>query len=54
MQDSLHNVLVKHTGQAVERTTDDIDRDYFLDAHAAAEYGIIGEALTMDKDGLAT
>jgi ATP-dependent Clp protease protease subunit len=46
MQDLLHHILSKHTGQSVEKIADDFDRDYFMDAHKAVEYGIIDEVLT--------
>ncbi len=46
MQDLLHNILSRHTGQPVDKIADDFDRDYFMDAHRAVEYGIIDEVLT--------
>jgi ATP-dependent Clp protease, protease subunit len=45
MQDLLHKILSKHTGQAVEKIADDFDRDHFLDAQQAVEYGLIDEVL---------
>lgn len=48
MQDLLHRILAKHTGQTVERIADDFDRDFFMDAHKAVEYGIIDEVLTPE------
>jgi ATP-dependent Clp protease protease subunit len=45
MQDLLHNILAKHTGQTTERIADDFDRDYFMDPDQAEEYGIIDEVL---------
>jgi ATP-dependent Clp protease protease subunit len=48
MQDLLHRILGKHTGQTVERISDDFDRDFFMDAHSAVEYGIIDEVLTPE------
>ena len=46
MQDLLHQILAKHTGQPVARIAEDFDRDYFMDPAAAVEYGIIDEVLT--------
>jgi ATP-dependent Clp protease protease subunit len=46
MQDLLHQILAKHTGQSVARIAEDFDRDYFMDPAAAVEYGIIDEVLT--------
>ena len=45
MQDLLHKILARHTGQAVSKIADDFDRDYFMDAHKAVEYGLIDEVL---------
>jgi ATP-dependent Clp protease protease subunit len=45
MQDLLHRILAKHTGQTVERISNDFDRDFFMDADQAVEYGIIDEVL---------
>jgi ATP-dependent Clp protease protease subunit len=50
MQDLLHRILAKHTGQSAERISDDFDRDFFMDAHAAVEYGIIDEVLTPEDE----
>jgi ATP-dependent Clp protease protease subunit len=45
MQDLLHRILARHTGQTVEKIADDFDRDYFMDAPHAVEYGLIDEVL---------
>ena len=50
MQDLLHRILAKHTGQTVERISDDFDRDFFMDAESAVEYGLIDEVLQSDKE----
>ena len=49
MQDLLKNILASHTGQSVERITKDFDRDYFMNAQEAVEYGIIDEVLNPRK-----
>lgn len=36
----LEEMLVRHTGQSPERISADIERDMFLDAEAAVEYGL--------------
>ena len=48
MQDLLHSILSRHTGQSVQKITDDFDRDYFMDPHQAVEYGIIDEVLSAE------
>ena len=37
----LNELLVKHTGQSLEKIEKDTDRNYFMSAEEAAEYGII-------------
>ena len=39
-------ILARHTGRTLEDITRDTDRDFFMDAYAAKEYGIIDEILT--------
>jgi len=50
MQDLLKNLLATHTGQSVKRITKDFDRDYFMGAKEAIEYGIIDEVLIPRKE----
>ncbi len=45
MQDLLRNILVKHTGQDLEKIARDTDRDFYLTAEAAVEYGLVDEIL---------
>jgi len=45
MQRLLQTLLSRHTGQPIERIAKDFDRDYFMDAQGAVEYGIIDEVL---------
>jgi ATP-dependent Clp protease protease subunit len=44
-QDILKDILVKHTGQTIEKITHDTDRDFYLNPEQAVEYGIIDEIL---------
>lgn len=46
LRQSLLGILSKHTGQPVERIQKDADRNYYLSAPQAVEYGIIDEVLT--------
>ncbi|GHO54195.1 ATP-dependent Clp protease proteolytic subunit [Ktedonobacter sp. SOSP1-85] len=41
----LNELLAKHTGQSVERIAQDSDRDNYMTAHQAVEYGLIDEVL---------
>jgi ATP-dependent Clp protease protease subunit len=45
VEDLIKELLAKHTGQSLERLTKDFDRDYFMNARDAVEYGIIDEVL---------
>ncbi|PKH45455.1 ATP-dependent Clp protease proteolytic subunit, partial [Dehalococcoides mccartyi] len=49
-QDILRNILVKHTGQTMEKIVHDSDRDYYLSAQQAVEYGLIDEILQKPEN----
>ena len=49
MRDQLNNILVKHTGQDRERIEQDTERDFFMDAYAATEYGLVDHVLEIEK-----
>jgi ATP-dependent Clp protease protease subunit len=44
-RDKVNELLVKHTGQPMERIKQDTERDYFMSAMEAKEYGLIDEVL---------
>ncbi|RUO34497.1 ATP-dependent Clp endopeptidase proteolytic subunit ClpP [Aliidiomarina soli] len=46
IKDKLNRILAEHTGQDVERVAMDTDRDNFLSAQSAVEYGIVDSVLT--------
>jgi ATP-dependent Clp protease, protease subunit len=41
MKAKLNELIVKHTGQTIERVEKDTDRDYFMSANEAKAYGIL-------------
>lgn len=45
IRDRLNRVIAKHTGQPLERIIADTDRDRFMDANEAMEYGLIDQVL---------
>jgi ATP-dependent Clp protease protease subunit len=45
MRQRLNQILVKHTGQPMERIEHDTDRNYFLSAAEAKEYGLVDEVI---------
>jgi ATP-dependent Clp protease protease subunit len=47
--DMIEEILVKHTGQSREIIHRDSDRDFFMGAHEAKEYGIIDEVLLRSE-----
>lgn len=49
MKDILNELLAKHTGQPKERIAHDTERDFFMSAQQAKEYGIIDEVITVRK-----
>lgn len=50
MREILNKILQIHTGQPLERIQRDTDRDFFMSAEQAKEYGIIDEVLATRKD----
>ncbi|MBU4534069.1 MAG: ATP-dependent Clp endopeptidase proteolytic subunit ClpP [Firmicutes bacterium] len=45
----LNELLAKHTGQPLETVEQDTERDFFMSAQRAKEYGIIDEVITVRK-----
>jgi ATP-dependent Clp protease, protease subunit len=41
----LEEITAKHTGQPLERVSKDMDRDYYMTAQEAVEYGIIDRVI---------
>ena len=41
----LNDILSSHTGQPGETIEQDTDRNFYMDAHAAVEYGLVDEVL---------
>ena len=46
MQEKIRSIIAKHTGQPVEKIAHDTDRDFYLNAEQAVEYGIVDEILS--------
>jgi ATP-dependent Clp protease protease subunit len=45
-RDTLNEILAKHSGQDVEKIKKDTERDFFMTAEEAKEYGIIDKVIT--------
>ena len=50
LRSRLNDVLSKHTGKPIEQIEKDTDRDNFLSASAAAEYGLIDKVMMTRSD----
>ena len=50
MQDIIRGILVEHTGQPLDKIIHDSDRDFYLSAQQAVEYGLIDEILGKISD----
>lgn len=50
IRERLNTILSKHTGQSLEKIQTDTDRDNFLGAIEAKEYGLIDEVLESRKE----
>lgn len=46
MRDKINDILTERTGQPLDRIKRDTDRDFFMEAKEAKEYGIIDEVIT--------
>ena len=45
LREKINELLVKHTGQPLDKIQKDTDRDYFMSADEAKEYGLIDEVI---------
>ncbi len=45
IKESLNNILIKHTNQSIDVIKKDTDRNFYMDATEAKNYGIIDEIL---------
>lgn len=45
LKDKLNGIMAHHTGQPVERIASDTDRDNFMSADAAKEYGLVDQVI---------
>ena len=50
VRESLNAILSKHTGNDINKITQDTDRDNFMNANEAKDYGIIDSVLESRKD----
>ncbi len=49
MRDRINEILAKHTSQKIDKIQKDTDRDYFMSAKEAEEYGLVDEVIIGGK-----
>ena len=45
LKETLNTLLSEHTGQSLEKISEDTDRDHFLSPQEAVEYGLIDQVV---------
>ena len=49
MREQLNQILADHTGQPMEKVTEDTERDFWMLPEEAKEYGIVDDILTRKE-----
>ena len=49
LKDELYQIISDHSGQTVEKIRQDADRDYWMTANEALEYGMIDKVYSREK-----
>jgi len=52
LKDQLNNILAFHTGQTIETIERDTNRDYYMGAKGAVEYGLVDQVMEMPESKL--
>ena len=52
LRNKLNNILAHHTGQSMDKIKDDTERDYWLTAQDAVNYGLVDKVLEPSKDSI--
>ncbi|MFQ5518737.1 MAG: ATP-dependent Clp endopeptidase proteolytic subunit ClpP [Mariprofundus sp.] len=50
LKQRLNEMMAEHTGQPIEKLSDDVERDYFLTADEAKDYGLVDDVLSSRAD----
>jgi ATP-dependent Clp protease protease subunit len=50
LKDKLNNILSTHTGQTIDKVSKDTDRDNFMSAKDAMDYGLIDKVISSRSD----
>ena len=46
IKENIHQILVEHTGQPIEKIREDTERDFFMSSEDAMKYGIVDKVIT--------
>jgi ATP-dependent Clp protease protease subunit len=49
LKKELYDIIASHSGQTFEKVQEDSDRDYWMIAQEAKDYGMIDDVLTKTK-----
>ena len=49
IRELLNDILSKHTGKSSERIAQDVEKDFFMTAEEAVDYGLIDEVITRNE-----
>lgn len=49
LREKVNEILSKHTSRPIEKVREDTDRDFFMSAAEAKEYGILDEVITSEE-----
>ena len=49
LREKMNEILAHHTGQPLEKIRKDTDRNFFMSAEEAKEYGIVDEVIDKKK-----
>jgi len=52
LRDKLNSILSNHTGQPADKIKKDTERDYWLTAQEAVDYGLVDKVLEPSKDSI--
>jgi len=50
LREQMNTILAKHTGQTSQRIKEDTERDRYLSAEQAKEYGLIDDVIEPKRD----
>jgi ATP-dependent Clp protease protease subunit len=50
LKDRLNNILAFHTGQSMDTIEHDTNRDYYMDAKGAVEYGLVDKVMEIPEN----